>query len=188
MTAAADGRMGEDPRVRPAIRGAFLGFFVDLFDIYLPIVVLAPAIIYFVSPELGETGTALVGGSIFAATLVGRPLGALIFGHFADTAGRKKTAVVAMNGAGVATLLIALLPGYQQWGIASVAIFIALRLVAGVFLGGEYTAANPLAMEYSPPRKTRALQRGHRRRVPAGLRFDLPDDPCPAAVATLRRP
>lgn len=143
----------EDPRVRPAIRGAFLGFFVDLFDIYLPIVALAPAIIYFVSPGLGTTGTALVGGSIFAATLVGRPLGALIFGHFADTIGRKRTAVVAMNGAGAATLLIALLPGYQQWGVAAVALFIALRLIAGVFLGGEYTAANPLAMEYSPREK-----------------------------------
>lgn len=153
MSASASERGSEDPRVKTAIRGAFLGFFVDLFDIYLPIVVLAPAIIYFVSPELGTTGTALVGGSIFAATLIGRPLGALIFGHFADTIGRKKTAVVAMNGAGAATLLIALLPGYQQWGVASVAIFIALRLVAGVFLGGEYTAANPLAMEYSPREK-----------------------------------
>jgi AhpD family alkylhydroperoxidase len=39
---------------------------------------LAPAIAYFVSPELSTTGTALVGGSIFAATLVGRPLGSLI--------------------------------------------------------------------------------------------------------------
>jgi hypothetical protein len=64
-----------DPRAKNAIRGAFLGFFVDMFDIYLPIVVLAPAIAYFVSPELGTTATAIVSGSIFAATLVGRPIG-----------------------------------------------------------------------------------------------------------------
>jgi MFS family permease len=48
---------------------------------------------------------------------------------------------------------MALLPGYEQWGIAAVIIFIALRLVDGVFLGGEYTSANPLAMEYSPKEK-----------------------------------
>jgi len=133
--------------------GAWLGFFVDLFDIYLPIVVLAPAIAYFVSPSMPETTRSLVGASIFAATLVGRPLGAFIFGHFADTIGRKRTTIIAVTGFGVATLLMSLLPGYEQIGIAAVVIFVALRLIDGVFLGGEYTAANPLAMEYSPKEK-----------------------------------
>jgi hypothetical protein len=51
MTTAAGGQRQQelDPRAKNAIRGAFLGFFVDMFDIYLPIVVLAPAIAYFVS-------------------------------------------------------------------------------------------------------------------------------------------
>jgi MFS family permease len=66
-----------------------LAYYVDLADIYLPILVLAPAIAYFVSPELGAAGTAILGASIFAVTLVGRPLGAGIFGHFGDTIGRK---------------------------------------------------------------------------------------------------
>jgi len=54
---------------RKAIRGAFFGFFVDMFDIYLPVIVLAPAIKYFVSPELSDAETSLVTGAIFAATL-----------------------------------------------------------------------------------------------------------------------
>src|SRR5215216_3287639 len=144
-------------RVRPAgknaIRGAFLGFFVDMFDIYLPIVVLAPAIAYFVSPELGSTATAVVSGSIFAATLIGRPIGAFIFGHFADAIGRKRSTIIAVSGFGVVTLLMALLPGYAQWGIAVVVIFVLLRFIDGVFLGGEYTSASPLAMEYCPKEK-----------------------------------
>ncbi len=144
---------GSDSRVKNAVFGAWLGFYVDLFDIYLPIVVLAPAIGYFLSPELGTTGTALVSGSIFAATLIGRPLGAAIFGHFADTIGRKRTAEISVMGFGIATLLIGLLPGYQQLGVAAVVLLIALRFVDGIFLGGEYTAANPLAMEYSPREK-----------------------------------
>lgn len=130
-----------------------MGFFVDMFDIYLPIIVLAPAIAYFVSPELSASGKAIAGGSIFAATLLGRPLGALIFGHYADTIGRRRTTIISVSGFGVTTLVMAFLPGYQQWGIAVVIVFVALRFVDGIFLGGEYTSASPLAMEYSPREK-----------------------------------
>jgi len=141
------------PKGRKAVWGAFVGFFVDMFDVYLPIVVLAPATIYFVSSDLSAPATAIVSGSIFAATLVGRPLGAIIFGHFADAIGRRRTTIISITGFGVCTLLMALLPGYQQWGIAAVIALIILRLVDGAFIGGEYSAANPLAMEYSPKEK-----------------------------------
>lgn len=136
-----------DPKARKAIWGAFVGFFIDMFDVYLPVVVLAPAIIYFVSPELSASSTAIVTGLIFASTLLGRPLGALIFGRYADTIGRKRTTVISVTGFGTATLLMALMPGYEQWGIFSVAIFILLRFIDGIFVGGEYTSASPLAME-----------------------------------------
>lgn len=142
-----------DPKARKAIWGAFVGFFIDMFDVYLPVVVLAPAIIYFVSPELSASSTAIVTGLIFASTLLGRPLGALIFGRYADTIGRKRTTVISVTGFGTATLLMALMPGYEQWGIFSVAIFILLRFIDGIFIGGEYTSASPLAMEYSPKEK-----------------------------------
>lgn len=134
---------------KSAQRGAFLGFFVDMFDIYLPVIALAPAIGYFLSPELPASTAALVTGAIFASTLVGRPIGALIFGHFADRKGRKSATVVAVSGFGLLTILVALLPGYQTWGVGSVVIFVLLRFVIGIFVGGEYTAASPLAMEYS---------------------------------------
>src|SRR5919205_438082 len=153
MSTAAGQRETVDPRAKSAIRGAFIGFFVDMFDIYLPVVVLQPALIYFVAPEMGTVAKSIVSGSIFAATLIGRPIGAFIFGHFADVIGRRRTTIIAATGFGVATLLMALLPGYQQWGIAAVVIFIVLRLVDGIFLGGEYTSASPLAMEYSPKEK-----------------------------------
>ncbi len=154
MATAANGQQESlDPRAKHAIRGAWFGFFVDMFDIYLPIVVLAPAIIYFVPPNLDATTTAVVSGSIFAATLLGRPIGSVIFGHFADSIGRKRTTIISVSGFGVITGLMALLPGYQQWGLAAVILLIVLRLVDGVFLGGEYTSANPLAMEYSPKEK-----------------------------------
>jgi len=133
--------------------GASVGFFVDMFDIYLPVIVLAPAIIYFFPPSMPAGTQALLDGFVFAAALLGRPIGAFIFGHFADKIGRRRMTVVALAGFGAATLLMGLLPGYEQWGMASVLLFIVLRLVDGVFLGGEYSAASPLAMEYAPKHK-----------------------------------
>ncbi|SFO87364.1 MFS transporter [Actinomadura madurae] len=148
-----DGEQVSAERGRRAMLGAWFGFFVDLFDIYLPIVTLAPAIAYFVSPDLGTGGKAIVNGAIFAATLLGRPIGAAVFGRIADTLGRRRATIMAMSGAAVSTLLIALLPGFHQVGIVSVVAFVVIRFVGGIFLGGEYTGANPLAMEATPPHK-----------------------------------
>jgi MFS family permease len=140
-------------KVRAAVRGGTLAYFVDQFDIYLPIVVLAPAAAYFQAANLSASTTALLSSLVFASTLIGRPLGAVIFGHFADTVGRKRTTLVAVGGFGVVTLLIACLPGHETIGMWSVGLLIALRFVDGIFLGGEYTTAVPLAMEWSPKHK-----------------------------------
>jgi MFS family permease len=142
-----------NPKFKSAVRGAVLGFFVDMFDLYLPIVVLAPALIYFVSPEISASTTTIIGAFIFATALIGRPVGALIFGWLADSIGRRRTTIIAISGFGAVTLLLSLMPGYQHIGIAAPVIFIILRFIDGVFIGGEYTAANPLAMEYSPREK-----------------------------------
>jgi len=141
------------PQARHAIWGAFVGFFVDNYDIFLPVIALAPAIIFFIPEHVPPTTAAIASAMIFATTLIGRPLGAFIFGHFADTIGRKRTTIISVMGFGVVTLLIAMLPGYQHWGPAVIWILIVLRLIDGIFLGGEYTSANPLAMEYCPKAK-----------------------------------
>jgi MFS family permease len=141
------------PQAKRAVWGAFVGFFVDNYDIFLPIIALAPAIAYFIPKSIPATTAAIAAAMIFATTLIGRPLGAIIFGHFADTIGRKRTTVISVFGFAIVTLLIALLPGYERWGSAVIFILIALRLIDGIFLGGEYTSASPLAMEYCPKPK-----------------------------------
>src|SRR5262245_45464787 len=116
-------------KVRAAVRGGTLAYFVDQFDIYLPIVVLAPATIYFQAANLSASTTALLSSLVFASTLIGRPLGAIIFGHFADTVGRKRTTLVAVSGFGFTTLLIACLPGHETIGMWSVGLLITLRFI-----------------------------------------------------------
>ncbi|HXP30827.1 MAG TPA: MFS transporter [Stellaceae bacterium] len=141
------------PQARRAIWGAFLGFFVDNYDIFLPAIALTPAMIYFIPQNVPPATAAIASAMIFATTLIGRPLGAFIFGHFADTIGRKRITVISVTGFGVVTLLIAVLPGYEHWGAAVIWILIVLRLIDGIFLGGEYTSASPLALEYCPKPK-----------------------------------
>jgi MFS family permease len=138
---------------RRAVQAACFGFFVDMFDVYLPIAVLAPALTYFIPAGLSGTTQATIFYVVFAVTLIGRPLGALIFGYFGDLLGRRQTTLVSVAGFSVVTLLIAVLPGYEAWGGFAIMALIVLRLLDGIFIGGAYTAANPLAMEYSPKDK-----------------------------------
>lgn len=139
------------PEARRAVTAAFFGFFVDMFDVYLPVVALAPALVYFQPKHLPVATATTLFYVIFAVTLVGRPIGAFIFGHLGDRIGRRRTTLISVLGFAVVTLLIALLPGYATFGMGALIALILMRLLDGIFLGGEYTAASPLAMEYCPP-------------------------------------
>jgi MFS family permease len=136
-------------RKRNAIRGAFASEFIDMFDIYLPVVVLAPVLYFFRPPEVSEATQAILASLVFITTLLGRPIGGLLFGIVADGIGRRAASIYSVCGFGVVTLLIALLPGYETLGIASYWLLVLLRFIDGIFLGGGYTGAMPLAIEYS---------------------------------------
>ncbi|MBO0730465.1 MAG: MFS transporter [Acidimicrobiaceae bacterium] len=140
------------PEARNAIIGAIIGWAVDFYDIYLPAGALTPALAFFLPASIPAEIRGTILGIVVVITLIGRPIGAFIFGHFGDVIGRKRTALIAIAGFGVMTLLIAIMPGYATWGLAAVVILTILRLIGGIFMGGEYTAANPLAMEYTPKR------------------------------------
>jgi MFS family permease len=138
-----------DARRRNAIKGAFFSEFIDMFDIYLPVVVLSPVLFFFQPPHLSSGMETILASLVFITTLLGRPIGALLFGMVADRVGRRMASIYSVSGFGVVTLLIALLPGYQSIGIASYGLLVLLRFVDGIFLGGGYTGAMPLAIEYS---------------------------------------
>lgn len=141
---------------RSAVRGGLLGNFVDQVDIFLPVIALAPAAAIVLGPDAAAAQT----GLIFVATLFGRPLGAAIFGSIADRYGRTATTKIAIAGIALTTLLIALIPNHDLGGAWTLWAFIALRFLGGVFLGGEYTAAIPLAMEWTAPRRRGLLSGG----------------------------
>jgi MFS family permease len=89
----------------------------------------------------------------FAAGFAVRPFGALIFGRFGDMIGRKYTFLVTMSLMGIGTFFIGVLPGYATWGIMAPVVLIALRLIQGLALGGEYGGAAIYVAEHAPPNK-----------------------------------
>jgi MFS family permease len=135
---------------RRVILAGFIGFAVDFFDIYLPAMVLTPVMGYFEPSGLSATTTTTIYYFTVATTLLGRPCGAIIFGHWADRIGRRRTTMVSIAGFGTLTALVALVPGYASVGLWSLGLLLALRFIGGVFMGGEYTSNNTLALEMVP--------------------------------------
>jgi MFS family permease len=138
---------------RRVIIAGFIGFAVDFFDIYLPAMVLTPVITYFEPKGLSTTVTTTIYYFTIATTLLGRPCGAVIFGHWADKLGRRLVTMISIAGFGTLTALVALLPGYATVGIWSLIMLLTLRFIGGVFMGGEYTSNNTLALEMVPKQR-----------------------------------
>jgi len=89
----------------------------------------------------------------FALAFFARPVGAALFGHFGDRAGRKTTLVAALMTMGPSTVAIGLLPSYAAIGIAAPILLAVFRFGQGLGLGGEWGGAVLLATENAPPGK-----------------------------------
>jgi MFS transporter, MHS family, proline/betaine transporter len=141
-----------------AVMASLLGWSLDLYDLF---------ILLYVAPELGKLffptdkptlSLAAVYAS-FAVTLFMRPLGSALFGTYADRNGRKRAMVVAVSGVGISTALFGALPTVTQIGVAAAVIFIVLRLIQGVFVGGVVASTHTIGTE-SVPEKWRGLMSG----------------------------
>jgi MFS family permease len=86
----------------------------------------------------------------FAAGFVVRPFGALVFGRLGDMIGRKYTFLATIILMGLATFCVGLLPTYSSIGIAAPIILVALRMLQGLALGGEYGGAATYVAEHAP--------------------------------------
>jgi MFS family permease len=89
----------------------------------------------------------------FAAGFAVRPFGALVFGRLGDLVGRKHTFLITMSIMGGATFLVGLLPSYATAGLFAPIALVALRLLQGLALGGEYGGAATYVAEHAPPGK-----------------------------------
>src|SRR5688500_15591747 len=99
---------------------------------------------------LNETSAFIFALLAFAAGFAVRPVGAIFFGRLGDMIGRKYTFLVTIVIMGASTFLVGVLPNYASIGVAAPIILIALRLLQGLALGGEYGGAATYVAEHAP--------------------------------------
>ena len=130
---------------------ALAGTSIEWYDFFL--YGAAAALIFptaFFSNEIPESTALILSLLTFAAGFIARPIGGIIFGHFGDKIGRKKTLVIALILMGVASTLIGLLPTYAMIGVAAPIILTILRFAQGLAIGGQWGGAMLLVTESAP--------------------------------------
>jgi MFS family permease len=135
---------------------ALAGTSIEWYDFFL---YGAAAALIFPTAFFGEAtpSTALILSLLtFAAGFIARPIGGIIFGHYGDRVGRKKTLVIALILMGISSTLIGLLPTYAMIGVTAPILLTSLRFAQGLAIGGQWGGAMLLVTESAP-----STQRGY---------------------------
>ncbi len=88
----------------------------------------------------------------FAAGMIMRPIGAMVFGHIGDRIGRRFALMASLALMALPTFMIGLLPTYAQIGVAAPILLVVLRMVQGLSVGGEYASSIVYLVEHASPR------------------------------------
>jgi MHS family shikimate/dehydroshikimate transporter-like MFS transporter len=140
----------ETRRIGAIVFAGAIGTIIEWYDflIYGTAAALVFNTLFFpnVDPRIGT----LAALGSFTVGFLARPVGGVIFGHFGDRLGRKSMLMMTMIGMGVATAAIGLLPTYVQIGIWAPMLLVALRVVQGIALGGEWGGASLMVLEHAP--------------------------------------
>ena len=157
MTDSAIGAPAEPEHVvdkndRLVILASSVGTVIEWYDFYLYGSLAAIITAQFFS-GVNETTGYIFALMAFAAGFAVRPFGAVFFGRLGDLWGRKNTFLVTMLLMGLSTFVVGLLPSYAAIGIAAPIILVAMRLIQGLALGGEYGGAATYVAEHAPKGK-----------------------------------
>jgi MFS family permease len=143
---------GIDSSHRRVIFASSLGTVFEWYDFYLYGSLAAVISKQFFS-GVNETTGFIFALLAFAAGFAVRPFGALLFGRLGDLVGRKHTFLITIVIMGLSTALVGVLPSYAQIGVSAPVILVALRLLQGLALGGEYGGAATYVGEHAPTGK-----------------------------------
>lgn len=151
MTISTDAPEREKQK-RRAILASYLGTTLEYYDFLLYGIAAALVFpkIFFVSMD--PLAATLSSFATFAVGYFARPVGAIVFGHYGDRLGRKNVLLVTLVLMGLASMLIGMLPTYEQVGIAAPIMLVLLRVLQGVAMGGEWGGATLMSMEHAKPR------------------------------------
>ena len=140
----------KSPVTRVAV-ASLIGTTIEYYDFAVygtaAALVLGPAFFPSGNPTLSTLAAFLT----FAAAFLARPVGVVLFGGVGDRVGRKRALFLALVLMGLSTVGVGLLPTYETAGLAAPVLLVALRILQGVSLGGEWGGAVLLAAEHAPP-------------------------------------
>jgi len=153
-----------------AILASTIGTAIEWYDflLYSTVTGLVFACLYF--PRADPFVGTIEAFGVYTVGFIARPIGAVIFGHYGDRLGRKAALVVTLLLIGIATFLVAIVPGYEYIGVWGAVLLTVLRFVQGIGVGGEWGGSVLLSMEWARSNRHRGFitswpQFG----VPAGL-------------------
>ena len=140
-------------RMRRIAPASFAGTLIEFYDffIYGTAAALVFGKVFF--PGLGASAATVAAFATFGVAFFFRPLGSILFGHFGDRLGRKRTLISTLLLMGLSTVAIGLLPGPKSIGVAAPIALVVLRALQGLAVGGEWAGAALLTAEYAPQGK-----------------------------------
>jgi MFS family permease len=132
---------------------ALAGTSIEWYDFFLYATAAALVFPSAFFPDSTPTMGLILSFGTFAFGFIARPLGGILFGHFGDRVGRKRTLVIALMMMGIASTLIGLLPTFATIGIAAPILLSLLRFAQGLAIGGQWGGAMLLVTESAPADK-----------------------------------
>jgi MFS transporter, MHS family, shikimate and dehydroshikimate transport protein len=164
-----DQNTGMATLVRRATLASAIGTTIEYYDFFAYGTAAALVFGRLFFPKASSTAGLLAVFAIFAAGFAVRPLGGIFFGHIADRVGRKSVLVATLTTMGIATFGMGLLPSYAVAGVWAPVLLVALRIVQGFALGGEWGSATVFVSEYAPRRRRGLFGAIVQEGSPAGL-------------------
>src|SRR5215203_3500553 len=152
MTTSAYATAGASrgPNLPFIISASSVGTLIEWYDFYLYGVLAVFFSKHFFSPALDPGLALILSLLVFWTGFLVRPFGAIVFGHLGDLIGRKFTFMLTLLLMGASTFVVGLLPGYESIGPAAPILLVAMRVLQGLALGGEYGGAATYIAEHAP--------------------------------------
>jgi MFS family permease len=138
------------PPMRRIAIASMTGTVIEFYDFFIYGTAAALVFNKVFFPSLGAAAGTALALATFGVAFVARPFGSVLFGHFGDRLGRKRTLVTTLLLMGLSTLAIGLLPTTGTIGVLAPILLVVLRVLQGLAVGGEWAGATLLTAENSP--------------------------------------
>jgi len=156
-------------QVRRAALASCIGTTIEWYDFFLYNTAAALVFPHLFFPASSAYAGAMQSFATYAVGFAARPVGAAIFGHWGDRIGRKTTLIVTLLVMGISSAIVGMLPGTATIGVVAPLLLVALRLLQGIAIGGEWSGSVLLAMEWGDQDKRGLLGSFAQIGVPVGL-------------------